>query len=88
MPVFTAAFLFANVIFAGFYAVSAAVAGDESFKLLEFFGSTGNRPLYAALSLVAALWAWWAVVFYRMTRADGPETLMLDNFGELDRYFS
>ena len=77
VPVITAAFLFANVVFAGIFSLASAIAGDEAFKPLEFLGNSGNRPLYALFLIIALMWVVWAVVFYRMTRADAPEALMV-----------
>ncbi len=76
VPVVTAAFLFANVFFGGIFAIACAVKGDDAlevfFKLADGFYSG-----WVMLALVIALlWAVWAWVFYRVTRADVPEVLM------------
>ncbi|MCX6894096.1 MAG: hypothetical protein NTZ16_01010, partial [Verrucomicrobia bacterium] len=75
VPVVTAAFLFANVFFAGIYSFASAIVGDEAFRSLEFLGDSGNRPTYALILVIALLWAVWAWVFYRLTRADAPDAL-------------
>jgi hypothetical protein len=77
VPILTATFMLANLVFAGFFSVSAALTGDGSFKLLEFFGNSGNEPIFAMLLILAVLWAVWGVVFYRMTRSDEPGALMV-----------
>jgi hypothetical protein len=75
VPVFTAAFLFANVFFGGIFAIACVVKGDDA---LEVFSKLANGVYIEWVSLaliIALLWAMWGWVFYRMTLSDGPEAL-------------
>jgi hypothetical protein len=76
VPVFTAAFLFANVFFGGVLALACAVKGDDALKFFSQLGEDDASVWISLTLIIALLWAVWAWVFYRMTRADGPEALL------------
>lgn len=76
VPVFTAAFLFANVFFAGIFSLGCVFAGDDVFNIFSMLGRTDNREWLCFILIVLLLWMVWALVFYRMTRSDAPDALM------------
>jgi len=66
VPIITSAFLFANLVFAGFMSVACAIAGDKGFAVLDVFGNW-------YFLIIVGLWAVWGVVFYRMSKANEPQ---------------
>ena len=73
VPVITAAFLLANVVFAGIMSVACAIAGDEAFKVVQIFGNSDFASWSALILITILLWTIWGLVFYRTTKAKEPQ---------------
>ena len=73
VPIITAAFLFANIVFAGIVSLACAIAGDEAFKVLQIFGGSESASWSALVLITILLWTIWGLVFYRMTKANEPQ---------------
>src|SRR5262245_4698229 len=57
VPVVTAAFLFASVLFSAVFAVASAIFGDRAGSIFELFGNGDGGTLAAALLYPLVLWA-------------------------------
>ena len=76
VPIITAAFLFANIVFATSFALACAIFREHAFDIFEVFGTEGLRAMLAIIVIALALWSVWALLFYRFTRSDAPDTLV------------
>lgn len=76
VPIFTAAFFFANIFFGGLVAFACALKGDNALEYFIKLADDGAGVWMSLALVIALLWAVWAWVFYRVTRADAPEALM------------
>lgn len=76
VPVFTAAFLFANVFFGILFSLGCAITGDDALNIFSLMGNGDARAWLSLVLIISLLWAVWALVFYRITRADAPDALM------------
>jgi hypothetical protein len=70
VPVVTAAFLLANVVFAGILSVACAIFGDAAFRGFEIFGSSNFAGWSVIIVILVAFWVFWGIIFYRTTKAD------------------
>ena len=75
VPVITAAFLFANVVFGAVFAVACALFGDKAGGIVELFGVSTAAVVLNVAFIQVLLWVLWAFVFYRSSKALDPGAL-------------
>jgi hypothetical protein len=75
VPIITAAFLLANIVFAGIFSAACAIFGDGAFKAFEIFGDGNTAPWVVLILIIVLLWTIWGFVFYRMTKKNEPQDI-------------
>jgi hypothetical protein len=88
VPVLTTAFFLMALLVTGTFSLLCVFFHDDAFKVFDFYNwlaginretsqaAADRNAILGFITIVAGCWAVWALIFFRATRADGPETLM------------
>jgi hypothetical protein len=91
IPVIVAAFLLANLCFAGIFSILCAIFTDHAFDYFDLSllfkiganpraqsanNNSGDGTIFTMILTVIVFWLVWAIIFRRATKSDEPDALL------------